>query len=178
MKILVLNGSPRVNGNTRAVLKIMEEKLASKGDIEFLDVCKLKLSGCIACDTCKRNGGFCFATDDTNDTIKKVAQADLIIFGTPVYWWGMSAQLKMVVDKFYSKASELAERHKKIGVVSVGGDELNNPQYQLIDKQFECIAEYLNWNHSFTLSLSAYEPKEILKDEKLEEKIDEVLKRI
>lgn len=178
MKLLFLNGSPRVNGNTKSVLKLMESKLLSKGEIEFLDICNLKLSGCIACDSCKKNNGQCFTNDDTNKIIDKIEQSDVIIFGTPVYWWGISSQLKMVVDKLYSRVEKISGFSKKVGVVVIGADNLQNPQYQLIDKQFQCILEYLNWEYRFNLSLSAYESKEILKDEHLEEKIDKVIEKL
>lgn len=55
MNILILNGSPRRNGNTHAALHIMKEKLLERHTVEVLDVCSMDLSGCRACDGCKRN---------------------------------------------------------------------------------------------------------------------------
>ena len=178
MNILILNGSPRHHGNTHAVLQTMKSILENGNTVEALDVCTLKLSGCCACDGCKRNGGHCVCPDESDAVIQKIVQADAIIFGTPVYWWGMSAQLKMVVDKFYSQDSQFKTMCKKIGVVVIGANELENPQYRLIHDQFHCIAEYLNWDLVFSLSFSAYEPGEIYEDKNLEISIKEAVSKL
>lgn len=158
MNILILNGSPRRHGNTQTALQTMKTVLEDGNTVEVLDVCTLKISGCRACDGCKRNGGHCVCPDESDAVIQKIVQADAVIFGTPVYWWGMSAQLKMVVDKFYAQDSQFKTMEKKIGVVVVGANELTDPQYRLIHDQFRCIAEYLHWELAFSLSFSAYEP--------------------
>ena len=93
--------------------------------------------------------------DESDAVIRKIAEADAVIFGTHVYWWGMSAQLKMVVDKFYSQDSQFKTMKKKIGVVVTGANGLDNPQYRLIDEQFRCIAEYLRWDMAFSLAYAA-----------------------
>ena len=102
MKILILNGSPRLHGNTSKVVRTLDSMLAQEHTVELLDICSMQLSGCVACDVCKANGRHCVRPDESDAVIRKIAEADAVIFGTPVYWWGMSAQLKMVVDKFYS----------------------------------------------------------------------------
>lgn len=160
MNILILNGSPRMKGNTRtALLEIKNgiEQNTSGNDIEFIDVTTKKLSGCINCDACKKNGGTCITPDDSAELVEKVYKADVIIFGTPVYWWGISAQLKMLVDKFYSKSKHFARQNKKIGVVSIGGAVLQDREYGLIKDQFSCICDYLKWKMVFYKPISAYE---------------------
>lgn len=172
MKILVLNGSPRRTGNTHAVLKMMADFLGKNNDVEILDLALMKLSGCMACDGCKKNGGHCVCPDESDAVIQKVAQADAVIFGTPVYWWGMSAQLKMVVDKFYSHDPQFKSTPKNIGVVVVGANSLEDTQYHLIHEQFRCIADHLKWKLKFYLPLSAYEPGEVLKQSDLQERAE------
>lgn len=175
MNIVVLNGSPRHNGNTHAVLQKMKQKLLEYHAVEVLDVCSMDLSGCRACDGCKQNGGHCICSDDSDAVIQKVSQADAVIFGTPVYWWGMSAQLKMVVDKFYAQDAQFQTMKKKVGVVAVGANELENAQYRLIREQFSCITDYLGWEFAFSLAYSAYDPGEICKDPNLDHTIQEAL---
>ena len=60
--------------------------------------------------------------DDTNPTIEKIAEADMIIFATPVYWWRMSAQLKLIIDKCYCRGLQL--KNKKVGTIVVGGEDI------------------------------------------------------
>ena len=176
MKILLINGSPRRNGNTRGALLLMQKMLGD--DEELLDVCSMKLSGCLACDSCRKNGGHCVQPDDSDRLMQKIAEADAVVFGTPVYWWGMSSQLKMVIDKFYSRESEFEKMHKKIGILTVGGSGLENPQYELIRKQFSCIAEYLNWELVFSLSFSAHGAGELMQQKDLPEQIQRACSRI
>lgn len=178
MNILLLNGSPRCRGNTHTVLQAMKEMLQENHTVEILDVCTMNLSGCCACDGCKRNGGHCICPDDSDVVIQKVVQADAVIFGTPVYWWGMSSQLKMVVDKFYAQDAEFKTMYKKIGVVAIGANPLEDPQYRLIHEQFSCIGEYLGWDLAFSLSFSACEPGEICGDENLAIIIKEAISKL
>lgn len=168
MKILILNGSPRLHGNTSKVVRTMDSMLAQEHTVELLDVCSMQLSGCVACDACKANGGHCVRPDES----------DAVIFGTPVYWWGMSAQLKMVVDKFYSQDSQFKTMKKKIGVVVTGANGLDNPQYRLIDEQFRCIAEYLHWDMAFSLAFAAYEPGEVMQQEGILAQLQDACEKI
>lgn len=165
MNVLILNGSPRMKGNTRTVLKYMEEQLSGQHTVTFVDVCRRKISGCLACNGCKKNGGHCICPDESDALMQQVIAADAIIIGTPVYWWGMSSQLKMAVDKFYSCDAKLREHPKKLGILAIGAESTDDIQYSLIREQFSCIAKHLNWELAFSLSFSAYEPGEITQNE-------------
>ena len=179
MKLILLNGSPRHHGNTRAALLAMREFLLKEGHTtQVLDVCTLKLSGCRACDGCKGNGGHCVCPDESDEVMERIAGADAVIFGTPVYWWGMSAQLKTVVDKFYSRDDQFKAMKKRMGVVVTGANDLSNPQYRLIREQFQCIGEYLHWEPAFFLSFSAYGPGELMTQEGVPEQLEQACARI
>lgn len=54
MKILILNGSPRLHGNTSKVVRTLDSILAQEHTVELLDICSMQLSGCVACDACKQ----------------------------------------------------------------------------------------------------------------------------
>ena len=90
----------------------------------------------------------------------------------------MSAQLKMVVDKFYSQDSQFKTMKKKIGVVVTGANGLDNPQYRLIDEQFRCIAEYLHWDMAFSLAFAAYEPGEVMQQEGILAQLQDACEKI
>ena len=100
--------------------------------------------------------------DDTNPTIDKIAAADVILFATPVYWWGMSAQLKLIIDTCYCRGLKL--KNKKIGTIVVGGAPVDSIQYELIDKQFGCMAKYLSWDVIFQKSYCATASDELAKN--------------
>ena len=106
----------------------------------------------MGCDACGFTNG-CVATDDTNMIIDKMVAADMLVFASPVYWWGITAQMKLVIDKAYCKGAHL--KNKKAGIIIIGGASVNSEQYQLIRGQFRCIAEYLNWEILFHRDYSA-----------------------
>ncbi|MDD4367310.1 MAG: flavodoxin family protein, partial [Eubacteriales bacterium] len=107
MKVLIFNGSPRLNGNTRTALVALKEEIEHKmpdAETELIDADRKNVSGCINCDACKHNGGECVQEDDTVEIIQKIYDAEILIFGSPVYWWGITAKLKLIIDKMYSKS--------------------------------------------------------------------------
>ena len=141
MNILVLNGSPR-KGNTLAAINAFAEGASEKHTVEIIDTYKLNIKPCMACESCGCSNG-CVFDDDSNMIADKMIAADMVVFATPVYWWGISAQLKLVVDKLYCKAAHM--KGKKIGVIACGGSPVGSEQYHLIEGQFKCIASFLEW---------------------------------
>ncbi|OQA87308.1 MAG: putative NAD(P)H-dependent FMN-containing oxidoreductase YwqN [Lentisphaerae bacterium ADurb.Bin242] len=181
MKILILNGSPRLDGNTRTALHEIEKGIRankSGAEVEFIDVACRKLSPCIACDGCKENGGSCVIPDESSALVQKVFEADVVIFGTPVYWWGVSAQLKMLIDKFYSKDTVFKEQKKRIGLVIVGAAGPENKEYELIRGQFQCICDYLGWNLLFTESISAWNVGDLAKNTQKMTELGDIWKKL
>ena len=160
MKIVIINGSARA-GNTLTAINAFVKGASEKNEIEVIHPDKLKIAPCKGCGVCQCYKG-CVDKDDTNPTIDKIVAADMILFATPVYWWGISAQLKQIIDKCYCKGMQLKE--KKIGVMVVGGSPIDNIQYELIGKQFECMASYLSWNILFQKSYYANGKDELAKN--------------
>ena len=134
MKIVIINGSAR-KGNTLTAINAFIKGADEKNEIEVIAPDKLHISPCKGCGACQCHKG-CVDQDDTNPTINKLVEADMILFATPVYWWGMTAQLKQVIDKCYCRGLQLKE--KKIGLIVVGGSPLDNIQYELIAWQVIC----------------------------------------
>ena len=95
MKIVIINGSAR-KGNTLTAINAFIKGAAEKNEIEVIAPDKLHISPCKGCGACQCHKG-CVDQDDTNSTINKLVEADMILFATPVYWWGMTAQLKQVI---------------------------------------------------------------------------------
>lgn len=151
MKIVIVNGSPR-KGNTLAAISAFAEGASPRHEVEIIEANKLNMKPCQGCEACECYKG-CVAKDDTNATVDKLVQADMIVFATPVYWWGMTAQLKLVIDKCYCKGAQL--KNKGIGVIMVGGADVDSPQYGLIRSQFACMAQFLNWDALFYRAYSA-----------------------
>lgn len=174
MKVLLLNGSPR-RGNTYAALEAVKRGAAEVSNIEInqIDAGEVSVSPCIACETCGCEGD-CVFDDDTNDVIDAIAAADTLVFATPVYWWGITAQLKVIVDKMYSKCRSLEGTGKKVCLITIGEAATDEPQYELIRRQFECICDYLGWELVFSDSYSAAAPDELAKDSQAVSRLEEL----
>lgn len=180
MKILILNGSPRQNGNTSYALEAIADGISenTQHDVEIVNVTRLKIGGCVACEGCKKNGGDCIMDDDTKNIINKAYAADTIIFGSPVYYFGISSQLKAVLDKFHSRSAMFKKQNKKIGVVAIGAEEVEDKQYELIHDQFRCVCNYLGWENAFNFSYSAGAPDDLRKSLSAAKELSEAWKKL
>ena len=174
MRIVIIDGSAR-KGNTLTAINTFIKGASEGNQIEVIQPEKLHIAPCKGCGACQCHKG-CVDKDDTNETIDKIAAADMILFTTPVYWWGMTAQLKLIIDKCYCRGMQIKE--KKVGLIVVGGAPVDNVQYELIWKQFECMAEYLSWNVLFHESYSAMGKDDIAKDEEILKKLEALGKNV
>ena len=151
MKIVIINGSPRT-GNTFAAVKAFMDDAVRFHEIEIIEAAHLNISGCKCCGECNRTNG-CSANDDTNPTVDKLVSADMIVLASPVYFYGMTAQMKLVIDKLYCKAALLSG--KKAGIILIGAAPVTDQQYGLINEQFKSIAKYHEWDILFNKFYSA-----------------------
>lgn len=132
MKVLIINGSPRMNGNTRIALREMEQVFSSENiETETVVVGNKDVRGCIACLSCRKNGK-CVFDDIVNETASEFAECDGLIIASPVYYASANGTLISFLDRlFYSTpfdktmkvgASVVAARR---GGLSSTFDELN-----------------------------------------------------
>lgn len=103
MKVLMLNGSPRANGNTACALNEMKKVFEQNGiEVEIVHVGSQAIRGCIACGQCRKNGK-CVFDDAVNEVAAKFAGADGLVVGSPVYYASPNATLIALLDRlFYS----------------------------------------------------------------------------
>ena len=125
MKILVLNGSPRANGNTKKMIAAFQEGAESAGNkVDIIDVCRKNIHGCLACEYCHTNGnGVCVQKDDMQEVYSLLEEADMLVIASPIYYHGISGQLKCTIDRFYSAAYPRKPRNlKKVAMILSSGD--------------------------------------------------------
>lgn len=171
MKITLVNGSPR-NGNTSKALHYFKDSLKTGYHVVQYDLYGCSIKACRNCNYCQCEERGCVHNDDSNRILQTLIESDVIVFGTPVYYWGMSAQMKLLIDKFYSVNSCLTTP-KNIIVIATGANPLDDVQYELIDRQFRAICGYLHWEMAAFIPVSAYEPDDILGQNDVIEKIKE-----
>lgn len=104
MKVLVLNGSPRPQGNTAKMIAAFTEAAEAAGhSVVRFDVCRMNVNGCLACEYCHGKGeGRCIRKDDMHKIYAELHDTELLILASPIYYHGISGQLKCVIDRFYS----------------------------------------------------------------------------
>ncbi|MDE6596957.1 MAG: flavodoxin family protein [Oscillospiraceae bacterium] len=103
MKVLIINGSPRVNGNTTIAIREMENIFKADGiDVETVQVGNKDIRGCIACGKCAETGR-CVFNDIVNELAPKFEEADGLVIASPVYYASANATLIACLDRlFYS----------------------------------------------------------------------------
>lgn len=103
MKITTILGSPRRNGNTAAVLKRFELLAPPTDRVERINITDYSIGGCLGCDACRRNltAQGCVRRDDAAAIFDRLLESDLIVYATPLYVWGFTAQMKALLDRHY-----------------------------------------------------------------------------
>jgi multimeric flavodoxin WrbA len=139
--ILGIVGSPRKGANTDA---LVDSVLAGAEEIGATSVKvnlpELEIAPCRACNKCQRDGK-CIQDDDMNELVELMQMSDIWILGTPVYWWGPSAQMKAFIDRWYGLDQRLFQGKQIILAIPMGG---NNERYaQHIIGMFKDICNYL-----------------------------------
>jgi multimeric flavodoxin WrbA len=100
MKVLGLIGSPRTGSNTDLlVTSILEGVDANKKLTEKVYLYPLDIKPCVDCKACKKGNFECALKDDMKLLYPKLKEADVIVFGTPLYWYGPSAKMKLLIDR-------------------------------------------------------------------------------
>lgn len=107
MKICILNGSPRLNGNTAELLKPFMEELTNAGaTVDNQTLAKLRIASCKGCYHCQDVPEVygCKQADDMEVVANSILASDLIVLATPIYTWFCTTELKSVLDRFYGFA--------------------------------------------------------------------------
>ncbi len=113
MKVLMINGSPRVNGNTAIALKEMEQVFVKNGvEVETMQIGGKAIRGCIACGTCAKNGK-CVFDDEVNEAAVKFAEADGLVVASPVYYASANGTLVSFLDRLFYSAP--IDKRMKVG---------------------------------------------------------------
>ena len=132
MKILILMGSPRLNGNTAELCRPFIKRLEKRGaQVSYIPVEELDISPCRACYACQNISGEygCVQQDDMYEIVREIIAADCIILATPIYSWYCPAKLKAVLDrhyglnKYYGNSEGSLWAGKRVGIIATHGYE-------------------------------------------------------
>ncbi len=152
-KIMVVNGSPRKNGNTHTIASWFREGAESAGaHVTYFFVSDLaaKAPGCIACMGCKQSEAYrCVIDDDISDAVASILDHDCIVIATPVYFFGPSAKTKIFLDRTYSltKFDPVSGKFihplgsKRFGILATAGGTMESG-LSILEQTFETLAVF------------------------------------
>lgn len=150
MKIVVLTGSPRRNGNTNYLADRFIAGAQEKGHTVFrFDCAAHKVAGCMACNRCGMDGD-CVLKDDFDQVRPRLIEADMVVFVTPMYYFGFSAQLKNVIDRFYAINGRIKGAPKKTAfLMAYANTSKKDAETMLL--HYRTLADYLGWEDMGTV---------------------------
>ena len=112
MKITVLKGSPNINGSSNILADNLIKGAEEAGhSIKEFDTAHANISPCTGCVHCGYEGE-CILNDDMDIIREEILKSDMLVFATPLYYYGMSAQLKTCIGRFCSKISQFNKKLK------------------------------------------------------------------
>ena len=145
MKIVVINSSPHSEeqSTSRYLAKKFIDGATSAGhEIFVFDAANEKTNPCRGCDQCGMDGACIF--DDAIETklMPQMLKADLLVLVTPLYYFGMSAQLKTVVDRFYSRTTKISGKKSMIIATAWNSAEWT---MEALQTHYETLVRYMSW---------------------------------
>jgi len=122
MKVVAVNGSPRKKGNIDTMIEEAAKVLRKKGvKVETVSLAGKEIRPCNACERCYSKAWDCPLKDDAKEVLKKMAGADGLLIGSPVYFGGVTAQLKALFDRSIMAYQAFELKDKVLGGMSCGG---------------------------------------------------------
>ena len=147
-RILGVVGSPRKHGNTHILVsRILEGAKEGGAIVETLFLNDLHIQECDGCHACWK-GKQCSKKDDMNDLYPRIIESDIIVFGTPVYWYGPTALMKGFIDRFvyFNCPENRAKIRSKSAAIAVTYEEESTRTAELVVAFFRKSFEYLEMN--------------------------------
>lgn len=144
MKILVLTGSPRKNGNSTLLAeRFMAGATEAGHSVTRFDAAHSEVHPCIACNSCGMDGP-CVFRDDFETVREHIIPADMVVFATPMYYFGISAQLKAVIDRFYAINGRIHVPKRAALLMTYANTAPS--QAAPIAAHYDVLLDYLGWS--------------------------------
>lgn len=139
MKVLTLHGGARKKGNTATAATIVEAELSSMGhEVESIFLFEKDIKPCLACTKCKETpeSVACIQKDEASEILERMVKADLVLFTSPLYFWGLAGPLKTFIDRSYALYTDyhkpthasLIDGQRQALLVTGGGPFENNAE--------------------------------------------------
>lgn len=143
MKIVVLQGSPNLDGSTAILCESFAKGAREAGhSVQRLDLARLDIRPCTGCVACGYEGP-CVQHDDNWKVRDALLSAGMAVFASPLYYYGFSAQMKTVIDRFCSRNSSLTARRLKSALISVAWNS-DGWTFDALEAHYRTLVRYLD----------------------------------
>jgi multimeric flavodoxin WrbA len=116
--VLGIVGSPRRGGNTETLVdEVLRGAEEASALVEKVILSKLDIGACRACDTCRKTGE-CVQRDDMPALLEQMERSQVWVLGTPIYWWGPTAQFKAFIDRWYGAGQIVTFKGRRVIVIT------------------------------------------------------------
>jgi multimeric flavodoxin WrbA len=182
-KVVIVMGSPRKRGNSATLAgQVAAGAEAAGAQVERFTLQDMDIRPCTACDAClKHPGPACVIQDDMQILYPKLEAADALVIASPIYWFTVSAQTKLFMDRCYAfeDSPENALKGKRIGIVLTYGDSdpFNSGAVNAL-RMFQDAFDYVGAEIVGMVYGSASKPGEIAKDQALMQKAYQLGERL
>ncbi len=143
MRIVILMGSPNKNGSTSLLAEEFARGAREAGhNVERIDAAHADVHPCTGCIHCGYEGP-CVQKDGVDAIRAKILSADMIVFATPLYYYGMSAQLKALLDRFCAFNSSIQKKRMRSALISVAWNS-DDWTFEALMAHYQTLTRYLN----------------------------------
>ncbi len=173
-KVLILNGSPRKKGNTSILAEHLIKYLPVDQKIKSYYLYDFNIKPCIDCRACKKGELVCTLKDGMEELYTRIDNSDILIIGTPIYWFGPTAQTKLLLDRFRPYYVNKKLKGKKVALILPAGSGASDCDLtiEMFKRSFDALGvEFLGAVTSEAYDIGdAYNDKDALQNiEKLAE---------
>ena len=150
MNIVILMGSPNRRGSTSILVDEFVRGAHESGhQTEVIDICHADIHPCTGCVHCGYEGP-CVQKDGMENIRKKLLAADMVVFATPLYYYGMTAQMKTVVDRFCAFNSSLSRKHLKSALLAVAWNA-DDWTFDALKTHYKTLVRYIGFDDKGTV---------------------------
>ncbi len=153
--IIILNGSPRMNGNTAALCAAFAEGAQSAGHaVTRFDLGKMKIGGCLGCMKGGKNPDSpCVQKDDMEKIYPAYKAADIVVLASPMYYWSVTSQLKAAFDRLFAVAELVSnyQNPKKNGILLMAAEGDSADNWKPVLDYYHALLGFLDWKDCGTV---------------------------
>lgn len=144
MKILLITGSPRKKGTSSLLADRFVEGATKAGhEVYRFDAAFKNIHACVACRHCRNTDDGCVFKDDMWEIYSRLLEADAVVFAAPIYYYDWSAQLKLVIDRFYAHSPALRHYKKTALMLTMEDETMKSANGAILS--YEGMTDFLKW---------------------------------